>query len=106
MFVGVFFLFFRCRALRFQASKSHKKVLKKMLKFLSKGDVSKVASEGKKHWCVEGGFKYLLEWSDGKWALNSVFRPLAGLCLEHFSSAEAKWFRYLVIEENISLLFP
>ncbi|KAL2302738.1 hypothetical protein Nmel_010186 [Mimus melanotis] len=35
----------RCRALCFQASKSHKKVLKKMLKFLSKGDVSKVASE-------------------------------------------------------------
>uniref|UniRef100_A0A8C3U8E8 Arginyl-tRNA--protein transferase 1 n=1 Tax=Catharus ustulatus TaxID=91951 RepID=A0A8C3U8E8_CATUS len=35
----------RCRALRFQASKSHKKVLKKMLKFLSKGEVSKAASE-------------------------------------------------------------
>ncbi|KFV08524.1 Arginyl-tRNA--protein transferase 1, partial [Pterocles gutturalis] len=35
----------RCQALRFQASKSHKKVLKKMLKFLSKGDVSKAASE-------------------------------------------------------------
>ncbi|XP_077038918.1 arginyl-tRNA--protein transferase 1 isoform X8 [Agelaius phoeniceus] len=35
----------RCRALHFQASKSHKKVLKKMLKFISKGDVSKVASE-------------------------------------------------------------
>ncbi|XP_064519699.1 arginyl-tRNA--protein transferase 1 isoform X5 [Pseudopipra pipra] len=35
----------RCQALHFQASKSHKKVLKKMLKFLSKGDVSKVASE-------------------------------------------------------------
>ncbi|XP_058666469.1 arginyl-tRNA--protein transferase 1 isoform X6 [Ammospiza caudacuta] len=35
----------RCRALHFQASKSHKKVLKKMLKFMSKGDVSKVASE-------------------------------------------------------------
>ncbi|XP_009978378.1 PREDICTED: arginyl-tRNA--protein transferase 1, partial [Tauraco erythrolophus] len=32
----------RCQALRFQASKSHKKVLKKMLKFISKGDVSKV----------------------------------------------------------------
>ncbi|XP_056351480.1 arginyl-tRNA--protein transferase 1 isoform X2 [Oenanthe melanoleuca] len=35
----------RCRALHFQASKSHKKVLKKMLKFLSKGDVSKVVGE-------------------------------------------------------------
>ncbi|XP_059708087.1 arginyl-tRNA--protein transferase 1 isoform X5 [Haemorhous mexicanus] len=35
----------RCRALQFQASKSHKKVLKKMLKFISKGDASKVASE-------------------------------------------------------------
>ncbi|XP_053804806.1 arginyl-tRNA--protein transferase 1 isoform X5 [Vidua chalybeata] len=35
----------RCRALHFQASKSHKKVLKKMLKFISKGDVPKVASE-------------------------------------------------------------
>ncbi|KFQ25180.1 Arginyl-tRNA--protein transferase 1, partial [Mesitornis unicolor] len=35
----------RCQALRFQTSKSHKKVLKKMLKFLSKGDVSKVVSE-------------------------------------------------------------
>ncbi|NXS09166.1 ATE1 transferase, partial [Neodrepanis coruscans] len=35
----------RCQALHFQASKSHKKVLKKMLKFLSKGDVSKGASE-------------------------------------------------------------
>ncbi|XP_050191982.1 arginyl-tRNA--protein transferase 1 isoform X4 [Myiozetetes cayanensis] len=35
----------RCQALHFQASKSHKKVLKKMLKFLSKGDVSKVATE-------------------------------------------------------------
>lgn len=44
----VLFSFFRCQALHFQASKSHKKVLKKMLKFISKGDVSKVASEGKK----------------------------------------------------------
>uniref|UniRef100_A0A8D2PUT5 Arginyl-tRNA--protein transferase 1 n=1 Tax=Zosterops lateralis melanops TaxID=1220523 RepID=A0A8D2PUT5_ZOSLA len=35
----------RCQALHFQASKSHKKVLKKMLKFISKGDVSKVANE-------------------------------------------------------------
>ncbi|XP_071668314.1 arginyl-tRNA--protein transferase 1 isoform X8 [Patagioenas fasciata] len=35
----------RCQALHFQASKSHKKVLKKMLKFISKGDVSKAASE-------------------------------------------------------------
>ncbi|XP_074763975.1 arginyl-tRNA--protein transferase 1 isoform X4 [Athene noctua] len=35
----------RCQALRFQPSKSHKKVLKKMLKFISKGDVSKAASE-------------------------------------------------------------
>uniref|UniRef100_A0A8B9S5P1 Arginyl-tRNA--protein transferase 1 n=1 Tax=Apteryx owenii TaxID=8824 RepID=A0A8B9S5P1_APTOW len=32
----------RCQALHFQTSKSHKKVLKKMLKFISKGDVSKV----------------------------------------------------------------
>uniref|UniRef100_A0A8B9FNB1 Arginyl-tRNA--protein transferase 1 n=1 Tax=Amazona collaria TaxID=241587 RepID=A0A8B9FNB1_9PSIT len=35
----------RCQALHFQTSKSHKKVLKKMLKFLSKGDASKVVSE-------------------------------------------------------------
>ncbi|KAM6346965.1 arginyl-tRNA--protein transferase 1 isoform 13-T15 [Alca torda] len=35
----------RCQALHFQTSKSHKKVLKKMLKFISKGDVSKVVSE-------------------------------------------------------------
>ncbi|XP_069719868.1 arginyl-tRNA--protein transferase 1 isoform X5 [Phaenicophaeus curvirostris] len=35
----------RCQALQFQASKSHKKVLKKMLKFISKGDVSKGANE-------------------------------------------------------------
>ncbi|XP_009472284.1 PREDICTED: arginyl-tRNA--protein transferase 1 isoform X2 [Nipponia nippon] len=35
----------RCQALCFQTSKSHKKVLKKMLKFISKGDVSKVVSE-------------------------------------------------------------
>ncbi|XP_065495411.1 arginyl-tRNA--protein transferase 1 isoform X2 [Caloenas nicobarica] len=35
----------RCQALHFQASKSHKKVLKKMLKFISKGDVSKAVSE-------------------------------------------------------------
>uniref|UniRef100_A0A8C9G5I0 Arginyl-tRNA--protein transferase 1 n=1 Tax=Pavo cristatus TaxID=9049 RepID=A0A8C9G5I0_PAVCR len=35
----------RCQALRFQTSKSHKKVLKKMLKFISKGDVSKAVSE-------------------------------------------------------------
>ncbi|XP_062491277.1 arginyl-tRNA--protein transferase 1 isoform X3 [Pezoporus occidentalis] len=35
----------RCQALHFQTSKSHKKVLKKMLKFLSKGDVPKVVSE-------------------------------------------------------------
>ncbi|NXX05233.1 ATE1 transferase, partial [Larus smithsonianus] len=34
----------RCQALHFQTSKSHKKVLKKMLKFISKGDVSKVVS--------------------------------------------------------------
>uniref|UniRef100_A0A8C3EUD6 Arginyl-tRNA--protein transferase 1 n=1 Tax=Corvus moneduloides TaxID=1196302 RepID=A0A8C3EUD6_CORMO len=35
----------RCQALHFQASKSHKKVLKKMLKFISKGNVLKVVSE-------------------------------------------------------------
>ncbi|XP_040461530.1 arginyl-tRNA--protein transferase 1 isoform X5 [Falco naumanni] len=35
----------RCQALHFQTSKSHKKVLKKMLKFISKGDVSKAVSE-------------------------------------------------------------
>ncbi|KAM6263153.1 arginyl-tRNA--protein transferase 1 isoform 2-T2 [Spheniscus humboldti] len=35
----------RCQALCFQTSKSHKKVLKKMLKFISKGDISKVVSE-------------------------------------------------------------
>ncbi|KGL75500.1 Arginyl-tRNA--protein transferase 1, partial [Tinamus guttatus] len=35
----------RCQALHFQTSKSHKKVLKKMLKFISKGDVSKAAAE-------------------------------------------------------------
>ncbi|XP_071605723.1 arginyl-tRNA--protein transferase 1 isoform X2 [Heliangelus exortis] len=35
----------RCQALHFQTSKSQKKVLKKMLKFLSKGDLSKAASE-------------------------------------------------------------
>ncbi|XP_032844558.2 arginyl-tRNA--protein transferase 1 isoform X1 [Tyto alba] len=35
----------RCQALCFQTSKSHKKVLKKMLKFLSRGDISKVVSE-------------------------------------------------------------
>ncbi|XP_062436410.1 arginyl-tRNA--protein transferase 1 isoform X2 [Rhea pennata] len=34
----------RCQALHFQTSKSHKKVLKKMLKFISKGEVSKVMS--------------------------------------------------------------
>nr|XP_058154244.1 arginyl-tRNA--protein transferase 1 isoform X19 [Dasypus novemcinctus] len=31
----------RCRPLQFQLSKSHKKVLKKMLKFLAKGEISK-----------------------------------------------------------------
>ncbi|XP_003787151.1 arginyl-tRNA--protein transferase 1 isoform X3 [Otolemur garnettii] len=31
----------RCRPLQFQPSKSHKKVLKKMLKFLAKGEISK-----------------------------------------------------------------
>ncbi|XP_012636700.2 arginyl-tRNA--protein transferase 1 isoform X1 [Microcebus murinus] len=31
----------RCRPLHFQPSKSHKKVLKKMLKFLAKGEISK-----------------------------------------------------------------
>uniref|UniRef100_A0A6J0T557 Arginyl-tRNA--protein transferase 1 n=1 Tax=Pogona vitticeps TaxID=103695 RepID=A0A6J0T557_9SAUR len=35
----------RCRALHFQPSKSHKKVLKKMLKFLTQGELSKVDSE-------------------------------------------------------------
>nr|XP_060624537.1 arginyl-tRNA--protein transferase 1 isoform X1 [Anolis sagrei ordinatus] len=35
----------RCRALHFQPSKSHKKVLKKMLKFLMKGEISKIDSE-------------------------------------------------------------
>ncbi|KFP85756.1 Arginyl-tRNA--protein transferase 1, partial [Apaloderma vittatum] len=35
----------RCQALHFQTSKSHKKVLKKMLKFISKGDVPKTANE-------------------------------------------------------------
>nr|XP_028585894.1 arginyl-tRNA--protein transferase 1 isoform X10 [Podarcis muralis] len=35
----------RCRALNFQPSKSHKKVLKKMLKFLMKGEIPVVDSE-------------------------------------------------------------
>ncbi|XP_027992180.1 arginyl-tRNA--protein transferase 1 isoform X3 [Eptesicus fuscus] len=35
----------RCRALQFQPSKSHKKVLKKMLKFLAKGEISKGSCE-------------------------------------------------------------
>ncbi|XP_006831480.1 PREDICTED: arginyl-tRNA--protein transferase 1 isoform X1 [Chrysochloris asiatica] len=35
----------RCRPLQFQPSKSHKKVLKKMLKFLSKGEISKGSYE-------------------------------------------------------------
>ncbi|XP_062988827.1 arginyl-tRNA--protein transferase 1 isoform X1 [Elgaria multicarinata webbii] len=35
----------RCQALLFQPSKSHKKVLKKMLKFLTKGELSKIDSE-------------------------------------------------------------
>nr|XP_048712275.1 arginyl-tRNA--protein transferase 1 isoform X1 [Caretta caretta] len=35
----------RCRPLHFQPSKSHKKVLKKMLKFLAKGDSPKVAGD-------------------------------------------------------------
>ncbi|XP_036163579.1 arginyl-tRNA--protein transferase 1 isoform X5 [Myotis myotis] len=37
----------RCRSLQFQPSKSHKKVLKKMLKFLAKGEISKGNCEGK-----------------------------------------------------------
>ncbi|XP_074855854.1 arginyl-tRNA--protein transferase 1 isoform X5 [Carettochelys insculpta] len=35
----------RCQSLHFQPSKSHKKVLKKMLKFLAEGDTSKVAGD-------------------------------------------------------------
>ncbi|KAM9197917.1 LOW QUALITY PROTEIN: arginyl-tRNA--protein transferase 1 [Dugong dugon] len=35
----------RCRPLQFQPSKSHKKVLKKMLKFLAKGDISRGSCE-------------------------------------------------------------
>ncbi|XP_077206096.1 arginyl-tRNA--protein transferase 1 isoform X8 [Paroedura picta] len=35
----------RCRILHFQPSKSHKKVLKKMLKFLTQGETSKTKSE-------------------------------------------------------------
>uniref|UniRef100_A0A8I5KQS6 Arginyltransferase 1 n=1 Tax=Homo sapiens TaxID=9606 RepID=A0A8I5KQS6_HUMAN len=35
----------RCRPLQFQPSKSHKKVLKKMLKFLAKGEVPKGSCE-------------------------------------------------------------
>lgn len=47
------FCFPRCRPLQFQPSKSHKKVLKKMLKFLAKGEISKGNCEGKMSW----GFK-------------------------------------------------
>nr|XP_056705405.1 arginyl-tRNA--protein transferase 1 isoform X3 [Euleptes europaea] len=36
----------RCRVLHFQPSKSHKKVLKKMPRFLTKGETSKINSEG------------------------------------------------------------
>ncbi|KYO40462.1 arginyl-tRNA--protein transferase 1 isoform X4 [Alligator mississippiensis] len=35
----------RCQVLHFQPSRSHKKAVKKVLKFLSKGDVSKMAGE-------------------------------------------------------------
>lgn len=44
------FCFPRCRPLQFQPSKSHKKVLKKMLKFLAKGEISKGNCEGKMRW--------------------------------------------------------
>ncbi|XP_060097493.1 arginyl-tRNA--protein transferase 1 isoform X7 [Heteronotia binoei] len=35
----------RCQALHFQPSKSHKKILKKMLRFLTQGETSKINSE-------------------------------------------------------------
>uniref|UniRef100_A0A8D2J8Z0 Arginyl-tRNA--protein transferase 1 n=1 Tax=Varanus komodoensis TaxID=61221 RepID=A0A8D2J8Z0_VARKO len=37
--------FLRCQALHFQPSRSHKKVLKKMLKFLTKGELSKTDND-------------------------------------------------------------
>lgn len=36
----------RCHALKFQPSKSHKKILKKMSKFISKGDLPKGKHDG------------------------------------------------------------
>ncbi|XP_011357606.1 arginyl-tRNA--protein transferase 1 [Pteropus vampyrus] len=44
----------RCRPLQFQPSKSHKKVLKKMLKFLAKGEISRGNCEGKMRWGGKG----------------------------------------------------
>lgn len=36
----------RCHALKFQPSKSHKKILKKMNKFISQGELPKEPHEG------------------------------------------------------------
>lgn len=40
------FMLSRCHALKFQPSKSHKKILKKMNKFLSKGELPKGQGDG------------------------------------------------------------
>ncbi|XP_055018646.1 arginyl-tRNA--protein transferase 1 isoform X2 [Boleophthalmus pectinirostris] len=45
----------RCHALKFQPSKSHKKILKKMSKFLSKGDLSTVGVDGELMVCDLAG---------------------------------------------------
>lgn len=56
----IFACFSRCHPLQFQPSKSHKKVLKKMLKFLAKGEISKDNCEGKKRSGLETIYSKLM----------------------------------------------
>lgn len=65
----MFVSFFRCQVLHFQPSRSHKKAVKKVLKFLSKGDVSKMAGEGKNY----GGWYLLLDWLHGSDFWTEIF---------------------------------
>ncbi|XP_064344569.1 arginyl-tRNA--protein transferase 1 isoform X2 [Camelus dromedarius] len=94
----------RCQPLQFQPSKSHKKVLKKMLKFLAKGEISKGHCEDEPmeptvEDAVAGDFALIT-----KLDAQCDLRTLSGDFRESLESEEKKKIKSLKKEESNELI--
>uniref|UniRef100_A0A3P9NWE8 Arginyl-tRNA--protein transferase 1 n=1 Tax=Poecilia reticulata TaxID=8081 RepID=A0A3P9NWE8_POERE len=86
----------RCHALNFQPSKSHKKILKKMSKYISKGDLPAAQEDGKKHWrtrepmdsvCEEAGPREPTKVCQSDLKTNSSSSLILQFCFDSHSSS-------------------